>query len=169
MITSNYPLRAGKGWLYEAGIRVDLVAKWPGRTKPGSVSNTVTTNTDIYPTVLDMLGLPPNPKQHRDGISIKQALLGKDIPFDRTLYWAYPCHHGSGQTPSVAVRKGDHKLIYWVKGKRSELYNVTKDISEKKDLSRESPELKKQMLKIWIQILKLKAGKTRRKMLEIFF
>ena len=146
MITSNEPLRAGKGWMYEGGIRVPLIVKWPGRTRSGTANDSVTINTDIYPTILDMLSMASLAKQHLDGISIKKAILGGDIPFSRTLYWAYPLAHASGHVPSVALRKGRYKLIFWLKTKICEVYDIESDVSEKNDLSQSRPDIKEALM-----------------------
>lgn len=152
LVTSNYPLRAGKGWLYEGGLRVNLIAKWPGRTAPNSVTDTVTINTDFYPTLLDMLGLPLNPEQHIDGISIKPALLGEEMADDRTLHWVFAMNQRfrTDDAPepraSIAILKNGYKLLYWTELKRSELYQVKEDIGETTDLSEQMPERLQQLI-----------------------
>ncbi|MEZ5317940.1 MAG: sulfatase, partial [Vicinamibacterales bacterium] len=83
--TSNAPLRAGKGWLYEGGIRAPLIVRWPGVVRPGLVVDGPAITTDLYPTLLDAAGLPPKPDQHVDGLSLAAALRG-DRPLPaRTL------------------------------------------------------------------------------------
>jgi len=137
--TSNLPLRAGKGWLYEGGIREPMIIKWPGVVKPGSVCSEPVTSTDFYPTMLEMAGLPLMPEQHIDGISM-MPLLKDEGKLERTaIYWHYPHFHGSGNRPSGAVRAGDYKLIEWYENSRIELYNLKNDIGERHDLATQMP------------------------------
>jgi arylsulfatase A-like enzyme len=138
--TSNLPLRAGKGWLYEGGIREPMIIKWPGVVKRGSICSEPVTSTDFYPTMLEMAGLPPRPKQHVDGVSLAPLLTGKGKLERKAIYWHYPHYHGSGNRPSGAVRAGDYKLIEWYEDKSIELYHLKNDISEKQDLTKKLPE-----------------------------
>jgi len=140
MVSSQAPYRMGKGFMHEGGIRAPFIVKWPGQARPGTTNDSVTLNTDIYPTVLDILGLPLRPQQHVDGISMKPALLGRRIPFTRTFRWAYPSSHGLGHKPSVSIRKADYKLIYWFKAGIRELYNVKDDVGEMTNLVSSMPE-----------------------------
>jgi arylsulfatase A-like enzyme len=133
--TSNLPLRAGKGWLYEGGIREPMIIKWPGVVKPGSVCSEPVTSTDFYPTMLEMLGLPLIPEQHVDGVSLMGLLKNKGKLKRKAIYWHYPHYHGSGNRPSGAVRAGDYKLIEWYENNRIELYNLKNDIGEIDELS----------------------------------
>jgi arylsulfatase A-like enzyme len=144
--TSVVPLRAGKGWLYEGGIREPMIIKWPGVVQPGSECDVPVTSTDFYPTMLEMVGLPPKPEQHADGLSLV-PLLKNDGEFTReAIFWHYPHYHGSGNKPSAAIRAGDYKLIEWFEDGTVELYNLQKDISEKNNLS-EKNSVKTQELK----------------------
>ncbi len=138
--TSILPLRAGKGWLYEGGIREPMIIKWPGVAKPGSTCSEPVTSTDFYPTMLEMAGLPKRAKQHVDGVSLAPLLAGRGKPKRKAIYWHYPHYHGSGNRPSGAVRAGDYKLIEWYEDESVELYNLRKDIGEKRDLAKEMPE-----------------------------
>jgi len=138
--TSNVPLRAGKGWLYEGGIREPLIIKWPGITKPGSVCSEPVISTDFYPTVLDIAGLPMKPQQHCDGLSLvpllnQQANLKRD-----SLYWHYPHYSNQGSTPASAVRAGHYKLIEFYEDNHLELYNLKDDIGETTNLIDKMPE-----------------------------
>ena len=138
--TSNRPLRAGKGLLYEGGIRAPLIVRWAGVTAPGSLSDTPTTSMDLYPTLLEIAGLPLRPDQHRDGLSLTPLLAGQDdLPRD-TLYWHFPHYHGSGNRPTGAIRAGHFKLIVWFEDDRLELYNLHDDLGETKDLAADMPE-----------------------------
>ena len=150
--TSNVPLRAGKGWLYEGGIREPMIIRWPGVTRAAATCNVPVTSTDFYPTMLDMAGLPARPKQHRDGVSIVPLLKGGKKLERKAIFWHYPHNHGSGSVPSAAVRAGDWKLIEWYRDKRVELFNLADDLGETKDLAKSSPARAKElhdMLKAW--------------------
>ncbi len=138
--TANLPLRAGKGWLYEGGIREPMIIKWPGVVKPGSVCNDVVTSTDFYPTMLEMAGRKQMPEQHVDGISMVPLLKQEGTVNRDAVYWHFPHYHGSGNRPSGAVRAGDYKLIEWYEDSRVELYNLKEDIGELNDLSQQIPE-----------------------------
>ena len=142
--TSNLPLRAGKGWLYEGGIREPMMIKWPGVTKSGSICEVPVISTDFYPTMLEMAGLPPRPKQHIDGISLVPLLRDKKI--DRgAIYWHYPHYGNQGGAPGSAIREGNWKLIEWFENGRLELYNLKRDIGEKNNLTDKYPEIVKRL------------------------
>ena len=134
--TSNLPLRGGKGWLYEGGIRVPLLVRWPGITQSGSSNNSMLTSPDIYPTVLDMLKLPQNNQQQMDGISFVKTLQSSKV-IDRALYWHYPHYSNQGGSPASSVMDKKWKLIkhYDSRHRPYELYNIKKDWSENNDLS----------------------------------
>ena len=137
--TANLPLRAGKGWLYEGGIREPMVIYWPGVTKAGRVSNQVVTSTDFYPTLLDMAGLPLLPRQHQDGVSLAPVLRGKTLNRG-PVYWHYPHYGNQGGSPGSAVRDGDWKLIEWFEpGRELELYNLASDMGEQTNLAKTNP------------------------------
>lgn len=133
--TSNLPLRAGKGWLYEGGIRVPLIVCAPGVTKPGSSVDVPFISNDFYPTLLDLAALPPQTQQHLDGVSFSDVLRGKWSGESRPLFWHYPHYHGSTWTPGAAMREGDWKLVEFFEDNRIELYNLREDIGEKNNLA----------------------------------
>ena len=137
--TSNLPLRGGKGWLYEGGIREPFIIRAPGVTNPGSTCDTPVISTDFYPTILNLAGLPLNPQQHPDGVSIVPLLKGGELRRDAPLFWHYPHYGNQGGAPSGAVRDGDWKLIEWYEDGRLELFNLRDDIGEKKNLAAENP------------------------------
>ena len=139
MPTSNAPLRAGKGWLYEGGIRAPLGVRWPGVIPAGLVIDAATISTDLYPTLLDLAGLPARPSQHVDGVSLAPLLQGGDGEPHPALYWHFPHYHGSGNTPSGAIRKGPLKLIEWFDDDRVELYDLARDPGESRDLASDRP------------------------------
>ena len=138
--TSNVPLRAGKGWLYEGGIRTPMIIRWPGIVKPGSLCSEPVTSVDFYPTMLDMAGLPLRPEQHEDGVSLVPLMKGDKSLNRDAIYWHFPHYHGSGSKPGGAVRAGDYKLIEFFEDNRLELYNLNDDIGEKNDLSKVLPD-----------------------------
>ncbi len=137
--TSNLPLRAGKGWLYEGGIREPMIIRAPGVTKPGSVCHTPVTSTDFYPTILELAGLSLKPDQHKDGFSMVPILHGKGIERE-PLFWHYPHYGNQGGAPGGAIRDGDWKLIEWYEGRQVELYNLKNDIGETENLAERHPE-----------------------------
>ncbi|MEZ4700248.1 MAG: sulfatase [Rhodothermales bacterium] len=134
--TSNKPLRWGKGWLYEGGIRVPLLVRWPGQVTPARLA-TPAMSTDFYPTLLDMAGIREN--RAVDGVSLWPALQGGDLP-ERPLFWYYPHYHTSGSRPTAAVRQGPYKLFAYLEDGRRELYNLDLDIGESTDLAAVQPE-----------------------------
>ena len=138
--TSNLPLRAGKGWIYEGGIREPMVIRWPGVTEAGTVCEEPVTSTDFYPTMLEMAGLPARPEQHLDGVSLVGLLEEGEAPEREAIYWHYPHYGNQGSAPAGAVRAGDWKLIEWYEDGALELYDLSSDISEANDLADEQLE-----------------------------
>ncbi len=145
--TSNAPLRSGKGWLYEGGVREPLLVRVPGLTKPGSTCQTPVLSTDFYPTLLELCGVPAMPAQHVDGMSFVDLLSGKPRTVGRTLCWHYPHYHGSSWEPGASILDGDWKLIEFYDDDVVELYNLHDDPSESVDLSASKPELTAQLIK----------------------
>ena len=146
--TSNLPLRAGKGWLYEGGIREPMIVKWPQVTKPGSTCGVPVTSTDFYPTMLAMAQLPARPTQHCDGVSLAPLLKGADRLEREAIYWHYPHYSPQGGRPGGAVRAGDWKLIEFYEDGRGELYNLREDIGEKNDLAARMPDKAAELRKL---------------------
>ena len=134
----NLPLRAGKGWLYEGGVREPTIIRAPGVTKPGRVSHKPMVSMDFFPTMLELAGLPAQPKLHVDGQSLVNQLKGDDSG-QRTFYWHYPHYHGSTWKPGSSIRDGDWKLIEFYHYKNFELYNLAADPGEKIDLAKSNP------------------------------
>ncbi|MGE0756592.1 MAG: sulfatase [Pirellulaceae bacterium] len=134
--TNNAPLRANKGAYYEGGIRVPLIVKWPGVTRPGLVVSEPVTSTDLYPTCLAAAGLPARPHQHQDGVSLQPLLRGGGGIGDRSLFWHYPHYNEHpSSVPSSVVRKGSWKLIETFDPEGIELYNLADDLRESKNLA----------------------------------
>ncbi len=133
--TMNTPLRDGKGTLYEGGTRVPLMWSWPGRIGAGKTSEAVVGHIDLYPTVLDLLGLPKPAPQKIDGVSYARVLKSEG-PLERRAFFNYFPHGGSlGSAGGVWVRAGDWKLIRWFgmpadDAGRHELYDLREDLSE---------------------------------------
>ena len=145
------PLRSGKGWLYEGGIRVPLVVRWPGYTDPGSTTDHLMTTVDFFPTFLELLDDTDAPND-LDGESFLDVLKGQASRTDRALYWHYPHYHvGSGMVPAGAVRRGKYKLIEWFEGTvagsghKYELFDLAEEISERRDLTGSRPEIADQL------------------------
>lgn len=131
--TCNSPLRAGKGWLYEGGIRVPLIIRYPGKTIAGSVRNSPVSSVDFFSTIAEITGSDTNGTK-TDGISIL-PLLEKDKMKDRPLFWHYPHYSNQGVEPGSAIRLGKYKLIDNFEKGRQELYDLEKDLSETNDIS----------------------------------
>ena len=144
--TSNLPLRAGKGWLYEGGIREPMIVRWPGVTEPGSTCDVPVISTDFYPTMLEMAGLPLRPEQHVDGVSMVPLLRGGDHPDREALYWHYPHYGNQGGSPGAAIRVGDWKLIEFFEDGHVELYNLAEDAGEQHDLAGAEPAKAEELL-----------------------
>jgi arylsulfatase A-like enzyme len=146
--TSNLPLRGGKGWMYEGGVREPMLIKWPGSGSEGSISDVPVISTDFYPTILDMAGLEPIPGQHMDGVSLVPLITGTGSLQERPLFWHYPHYSNQGGKPGAAVRLGDFKLIEFFDPGQVELYNLAEDIGETRDLAEEMPEKTGEMLNL---------------------
>jgi arylsulfatase A-like enzyme len=134
MPTSNEPLRAGKGWLYEGGIRIPLIVRAPS-VEAGTVVTQPGVTMDLFPTLLDLAGLEPLPAQHRDGSSLVPLLVGAEREAAPLLSWHFPHYHGSGNVPSGAIRAGDWKLIEWFETGAVELYDLATDSAEVVDVA----------------------------------
>ena len=137
--TNNAPLRGGKGTLYKGGIRVPMIARWPGHIPAGKTSNAQLSSIDLFPTFAALAGdaLPEN----IDGMDITATLKGKAAggkaaPAREALYWHYPHYHN--EKPSGAIIKGDWKLIEWFETGKTELFNLSADPNEEKNLAAEN-------------------------------
>ncbi|MEO6904990.1 MAG: sulfatase/phosphatase domain-containing protein, partial [Ginsengibacter sp.] len=159
--TQNYPLRGGKGSLYEGGIREPMMVKWPGITNSGTTNDQYMIIEDFFPTLLEMAGIK-NYKtvQKIDGQSIVPYLKNSELSNNkRSLIWNFPNDWAGGNLGEdnswlTAIRQGDWKLIYFEKYGRLELYKVKKDIKEDHDLSKEFPKKTKEMALLLTQKLK---------------
>ncbi len=136
-ITSNVPLRAGKGSAYEGGVRVPAIVSWPGRIAAGTVCDTPAITPDWFATFVELAGLP---SREVDGVSLAPLLLGKGPIAPRPLFWHDPHYHPGGATPYSAVRDGDWRLVEFFEDGRAELYHLKDDVGEKTDLASAKPE-----------------------------
>jgi len=153
-VTSNAPLRAGKSTLYEGGLRVPLVIRWPGKISANTVSDFATCNFDFYPTLLEAAEITPDPGQKLDGKSILPVLKDPEFKTDRkTFYWHYPLEkkHFLGGRSSGAIRHGDWKLIEYFDTGEIELYNLADDIGEKQNLADQNTAKKDEMYKLLVE------------------
>ncbi|MCL2913701.1 sulfatase [Shewanella corallii] len=147
--TANLPLRLGKGWVYEGGIRIPLMIRMPAQAEQ-QVFDTVTSSTDLYPTLASLAGA-----QIPEGVDGTNLFtLDKDArqAQQRTLVWHHPHYHGSGNTPSAAIRRGDWKLLEFYEDGRFELYNLARDIAEQNNQASSNPEVRdslRQSLRNW--------------------
>jgi len=146
--SSNLPLRGAKGWLYEGGIRVPMIVKWPDHGEKGTVCEVPVISTDIYPSLLEMAGLPAVPKQHRDGVSFVPALQGE--AFQRNaIYWHFPHYSNHGmQSPGGAIRLGDYKLLEYFENSTVQLFNLKDDPGEQNDLAKTEPKKARELLRM---------------------
>ncbi len=147
LATTNLPYRHGKGWLYDGGLRVPLIAHWPGKISPGTVTQSQVTGTDHYPTILQMAGVPLAPKDHLDGESYLPTLEGKTRQRS-PMHWHSPLGrpYSTGDTNSTAIIDNQWKLIDWYEEGTVELYNLEEDLGEQSDLSKTKPEKTSSML-----------------------
>jgi arylsulfatase A-like enzyme len=144
--TANVPLRAGKGWMYEGGIRVASIIRWPGVVKAGSTCATPINSCDYLPTFLEVCGKAltneDRAEKKIDGVSLMPLLRGEEPSkrlADRALFWDYPHYGNQGGAPGSAVREGKWKLVEWREGDRVELFDLEADPGEKKDVAKSNP------------------------------
>lgn len=148
LATSNLPYRHGKGWLYEGGIRVPMLVKWPAAVKAGQTSSQLTTGTDHYPTILHLAGLDPVRGDHTDGVSYMPALEGRK--YERgPVFWHSPVARPkqTGDTNMTAMITGKYKLIECHDNNSIELYDLSQDKGEKNNIYNSNPEVSKALLK----------------------
>ncbi len=141
--TNNAPLREGKGWLYEGGIRIPLVVRWPTTVARGSTCDDATSSIDLLPTLAELCNLRLT--QAVDGQSIVPLIKQTGHLNREALYWHYPHYAPQGGRPGGAIRAGDFKLIEYYENGRRELYDVVHDISETTNLSGREPQRVEQL------------------------
>lgn len=157
--TCNAPLSEGKGWMYEGGTREPLLMRWPGRIPSGSLCDVPVTSPDFYPTILEMAGLPPPPRQHCDGESFWPVLQGRGTLGREAIFWHYPHYGNQGGSPGCSVRCGDYKLIEFFEDGHVELYNLREDCGEAVNLAQAEPGVRdrlRQMLHEWLASVEAK-------------
>jgi arylsulfatase A len=137
--TSNFPLREGKGYLHEGGIREPLIVVWPGVVKPGSVCETPVCSVDFFPTFKQIANVPGESDPNVDGTSILPLLNQTGAVRRDALYWHYPHYSNQGGKPGGAIRAGDLKLIENYEDGSFELYNLNDDLSETNNLAEKMP------------------------------
>jgi len=149
-ITDNAPLRSGKGSLYEGGVRVPWIVRWPGKV-PAGVTGVPILSVDLMPTLIELAGGKAPAKQPLDGVSLVTCFTsgGKTAP-TRDLFWHFPGYLGSGggtwrTTPAGAIRSGDWKLLEFFETGKTELYNLADDVSQKTDLAAKNPDKAKEL------------------------
>ncbi|MFR9579023.1 MAG: sulfatase [Rikenellaceae bacterium] len=143
-ISKQHPLRAGKGSFYEGGIRVPMIVVWDGHTAANTTCDTPVSQMDLYPTLLDIVGVSDE-GLNLDGEVITSQIEGKAAATERALYWHFPAYLQGGNEettdpifrsrPVSVIRKGDWKLIYNYESETAELYNLSNDLSERNDLA----------------------------------
>nr|WP_206170896.1 sulfatase [Phragmitibacter flavus] len=151
--TSNVPLRGGKGWMYEGGIREPLLIRWPGVIKAGEVNDTPVSSPDFFATLMEASGATLDTNPVLDGVSLVPLFKGESLT-SRPLFWHYPHYGNQGSAPASAVRLGDWKLIEWLEDGRMELFNLKDDLSETNDLAGAQPDRVKELkakLDEWIK------------------
>ena len=157
--TSMVPLRGSKGMLYEGGIRVPMIVRWPGVASPGGVCDVPVIGIDFYPTMLEMAGAPQPSGHILDGVSIVPLLRGKGTLNRKAIFWHFPAYleaYNEKQwpwrtTPAGAIRQGDWKLIEFFEDGKIELYNLKDDLGEKKDLAGTMPDKAKELHRMLIE------------------
>ena len=143
--SSNYPLRAEKGTIFEGGIREPLIIKWPAQIKAGRKSNRLISSVDFYPTFVELANgqLPKN--QILDGESFTNSFNNNSTTNkERAIFWHYPVYHHD--IPASAVRKGDWKLIQFLNDNHLELYNLENDMGETTDVRVSNPDKVNELL-----------------------
>lgn len=156
--TSNAPLKAGKGYLYEGGIREPWIVKWPGVAKAGSRCDVPVISTDFFPTIREMAGIGNDEGHPDDGVSIVPLLKQAGNIKRDALYWHYPHYSNQGGRPGGAIRSGNYKLIEYYEDGRTELFDLKEDLGENKDISRQLPQKTAELkgkLDTWLASLKV--------------
>ncbi|RKY83551.1 sulfatase [candidate division KSB1 bacterium] len=158
-VTSNEPLRGSKGMLYEGGIRVPMIVRWPGKVKPGTLCDTPVIGTDFYPTILEITGAEPPVNHIIDGESLIPLFLQKRKLKRKAIFWHFPAYleayrgmKGAWRTtPAAAIRQGNWKLMEFFEDGKLELYNLKEDIGEKNNLVDKMPEKVKELHSIMLE------------------
>lgn len=153
-VTTNRPLRGGKGRYYEGGVREPMIVRWPGVTRAGSTCDVPVASMDFFPTFAAISGHPVAEGAGLDGRDITALLRGGNTAVRDAMFWHYPHYHGSGATPCSTVLMEEYKLIRFYETGRRELYNLRKDPGEKKDMAAAEPDRVRKMearLDAWLK------------------
>ena len=142
-VTHNSPFRAGKGFVYEGGLRIPLIVRWPGRVPAGKVVDDPVINTDWVPTLLELIGQPV--PAGLDGVSIAALLTGHGPLPARKFFWHFPHYTNQGSRPSGAMRDGNWMMVEYYDEEKAELFDLRKDICEAQDLAELQPKRVSQM------------------------
>jgi arylsulfatase A-like enzyme len=158
--TNNAPLRSGKGFPYEGGIREPLIVRWPKAVKPGTVSNEPVTSVDYFPTICQAAGVPLPKDRDMDGVSLLDHLKSNGARnLNRgAIYWHFP-HYRGNIVPYSIIREGNWKLIKRYEGKQFELFNLRNDLSEEDDISLIFPSKVRRLdakLRRWLRLTRAK-------------
>lgn len=152
------PLHGSKWNLYEGGIRVPMIVRWPGVVKGGTISSDPVIGTDLFPAIMNLTAEPQESIRHTDGMSLLPILRepGKKFNRDRVITWHFPYYHPEfvNTKPQSAIREGNYKLIYFYEDERTELYDLAKDRNERHDLSRQLPKVNSRMKENLLSSLK---------------
>lgn len=140
--TANLPLRGAKGWLYEGGIRVPLIIKWPASKLKRIACDVPVISVDLYPTIMDMVGEKVPEDQKVDGTTLVPLMMGGKTLDREAIYWHFPHYSNHGmQSPGGAIRWGDYKLLEYYENGSVQLFNLKNDIGEQNDISSSNPEI----------------------------
>jgi arylsulfatase A-like enzyme len=155
-ITHNSPYRAGKGFIYQGGLRIPLIVRWPGHVPAGKVVDDPVVNTDWIPTLLELAGISPVGRSPTaslpgrsetpsyvgglDGVSFAALLTGRGPAPQRPLFWHFPHYTNQGSRPTGAMRDGNWMLVEYYDEEKAELYDLGKDIAEARDLAAQQPD-----------------------------
>ena len=161
--TSCLPLRGAKGWLYEGGIRVPLIVKWPGKGQTNAVCSTPVSSIDFFPTIMSMVGLEELTGEDKEGVNISPLLLGDPIKA-RSIYWHFPHYSNHGMhSPGGAIRSGRYKLLEYFENGTVQLFDLENDLGEQNDLSKTHPKKSEELrkdLEDWRKKVRAKMMKT---------
>lgn len=147
-------LRAGKLALYEGGIRMPFIVRWPGKVPAGRVEqNAITSAIDLFPTLCSIAGAKLPAGHTLDGVDVTAIWRGGAAPKRGPLFWEYgrndeSFRYGPDKSPNVAVRRDDWKLLVNADGTRPELYNLATDAKESRNLITERPDVARELIKL---------------------
>lgn len=146
--TSNRPYRAGKGHLYEGGLRIPMIVRWPGKIEAGQTIDTPVITMDLFPTFLELAGLPLQPESHVDGVSLASLVRDGEPPAERAFYWHNPSPRPTSTADlfSSAIRSGDWKLLEFPTENRVELYDLATDVEEANNVAAEEAAKRDELL-----------------------